>query len=140
MQSFDDAGTDANLLRLRAMRGLLPTSWRAADSVMEYEDPSRLTRDLTRRKMRRADIDGALGDLARLHAAAGDGTAAEVATRLLEDRGAANAAKVRADVEASLKPVPPPSYRMSNGQPRPYRPRDLDWSLVRSIVAAEGTR
>ncbi|MBK7976467.1 MAG: hypothetical protein IPK07_25415 [Deltaproteobacteria bacterium] len=140
MQSFDTAGTDTDLLRLRAMRGLLASSWRAADSVMTYVDPGVLVADLTRRRQRKTEIDASVADLARLHAAAGDDSATDLAMQVLEERDAALAVKVRAALaEARVRTAPLPTYRLQNAVPRPYRPRDLDWAVV-NLVATEAPR
>jgi hypothetical protein len=37
-------------------------------------------------------------------------------------------------------PGPPPSYRLVDGKPAPWRPRDLDWSAVEAVLDAEGVR
>ncbi|MFN7955630.1 MAG: hypothetical protein U0610_28205 [bacterium] len=137
MQSFDSAGTDTDLLRIRAMRGLLPASWRAADSVLSYVDPRQVVIDFTRRRMRAADIDASLADLARLHAEDDDAAATEVVLQVVEERSAASGATLRRELAAIRKrPAVPKPYRFENGAPRPYRPRDLDWALVEAAAEA----
>ncbi len=135
MQSFDTAGTDTDLLRIRAMRALLPSSWRAADSVLTYVDPRQVVIDFTRRRMRNTDIDASLADLGRLHALDDDAAATELVVQVAEERSATAGTVLRHVVDSILtrsEPLRP--YRFATGSPRPYRPRDLDWTLVRAAA------
>jgi hypothetical protein len=137
MDTLGSSEPDQALLRLRIARGLLPRSWRAARAAFEAPSPEDLGIDLKRRRFRRAEIDGALADVARMAARAGDSGSTDAALAALGERGAADLVALRAETTAALHPsVPPQPFRMSDGKPAPYRPRDLDWRVLALVLNA----
>jgi hypothetical protein len=139
MNALGSAQPDQALLQLRMARGLLPRSWRAARTALGTPSPEELANDLRRRRFRRALIDGALSDVARIAARAGDSRGTDVALAVLGERGAADLAALRAETAALQRPsVPPQPFRMADGKPAPYRPRDLDWRVLTLVLDAGG--
>lgn len=133
-----DGEGDRLLLRIRAARGLLPRSAEAARWVLGEVSPEGIANLLVQRRCRTADINGALADAARLARKAGNERDLKAALRLLTDRNAPMVKALRAEL---MVPEPLPSaYHMVNGRPAPIRPRDLTWSLLASILKAEGVR
>ena len=130
---------DLAFLRLRAARGLLPQSPRAGRVAMGALDSRALVGDLVARRFRSPAIDGALADLARLTAKAGQEDQLKAVLALLDDRSAPNAAALRAELLLE-RPKSLEAYRMVNGQPAPIRPRDLTWSMLANLLQAEGVR
>ena len=126
------------LFRLRAARGLLPQSWQAARNAMGASTPRDLLRIMVRRRYRSADINAALSDMARIAFKAGDDSGVQSVLNLLLDRHASTTKALRAEL------VRPPDkvevYRMVNGRPTPYRPRDLTWTMLATVLKAEGVR
>jgi hypothetical protein len=138
-ESLGEGGRDEEFLRLRAARGALATSSRWASNSLGSIDPADLARDLRRRRIPPAEIQGALADVARI--AAGTGQRTEPAVAALEDAKREEAAKLRAELREMEKATSPPApYRLDAGRPVPYRPRDLDWPLVAAALAAGGVR
>ena len=136
--SRSDGEGDRTLLRIRAARGLLPRSAEAARWALEDVSPEGMIRLLVQRRFRTADINGALADAARLARKVDNERDLKEALRLLTDRNAPNAKALRTELTV---PEPPPSaYHLVNGLPAPIRPRDLTWSLLSSILKAEGVR
>ena len=81
--------------------------------------------------MRRGDIDASLADLARLHAEDDDTRAADLVLQVIETLSPAEGANLRRELDAiAHRPLPLRGYRFESGTPRPYRPRDLAWSIV----------
>ena len=139
MESIGEMEGDQALLRLRTARGRLASSARAASTALGPLDPGSLARDLRRRRIPSAEIQGVLADLARL--AVRTGQRAEAAVAVLEDVKREEAAKLRAELRELEKPAGPPApYRLEAGRPSPYRPRDLDWSVVAAALAAGGAQ
>jgi hypothetical protein len=139
MESLGETESDQALLRLRSARGRLPSSARAASTALGPADPGSLARDLRRRRIPSAEIQGVLADLARL--AVRTGQRAEAAVAALEDVRREDAARLRAELRELEKPAGPPApYRLEAGRPAPYRPRDLDWSVVAAALAARGAQ
>jgi hypothetical protein len=137
LETIGDPTGDAVLLRIRTARGLLPASLRAARTAAGTLGEGVLE-DLQKRRMGRAEIDAVLVDLARLAQTA---PILETLTTELEDRDPAHARALRAELREREAPHgPPPPYRMSGGRPEPYRPRDLDWSLLTRALDAGGLR
>jgi hypothetical protein len=126
------------LLRIRAARGLLPRSAEAARWALEGVSPEGMARLLVQRRFRTADINGALADAARIARKVDNDRDVREALRLLTDRNAPNAKALRA--ELAVAEAPPSTYHVVNGRPAPIRPRDLTWSLLSSIIKAEGIR
>jgi hypothetical protein len=132
---------DDSVLRLRAARALRTQSWRAALNELAGGDVRALTRELTRRRYRRADIDAALADMGRIAAPSGWDNLRRDVLALLVDRRAAGLKELRAELAGEAPPEATPApFRLVDGQPRPYRPRDLDWSIVSAVLQAEGAR
>ncbi|PYQ22323.1 MAG: hypothetical protein DMF79_06175 [Acidobacteria bacterium] len=139
MEAMGETESDQALLRLRSARGRLGSSARAASTALGPVDPGSLARDLRRRRIASAEIQGVLADLARL--AVRTGQRAEAAVAVLEDSKREEAAKLRAELRELEKPAGPPKpYRLEAGRPAPYRPRDLDWSTVSAALAAGGAQ
>jgi hypothetical protein len=136
--SRSDGGGDRLLLQLRAARGLLPRSAEAARWALDGSSPEGIARLLVQRRFRTADINGALTDAARIARQVGDEGGVKEALRLLSDRGAPNLKALRA--ELAVPEAPPSIYRTVDGRPAPIRPRDLTWSLLSSVIQAEGVR
>jgi hypothetical protein len=62
----------------------------------------------------------------------------ESALSALDLRSPDLARAVRLEIREASKPAPLPGYRLASGVPTPYRPRDLGWSLLQAVLAAEG--
>jgi hypothetical protein len=138
-ESLGEGERDQAFLRLRTARGALPASSRWASNALGPVDPADLARDLRRRRIASAEIQGALADVARIAARSGQRT--EPAVAALEDAKRDEAAKLRAELREMEKPASPPApYRLDAGRPVPYRPRDLDWPVVAAALAAGGVR
>ncbi|HTL97821.1 MAG TPA: hypothetical protein VL181_03350 [Holophagaceae bacterium] len=129
---------DGVILALRSARGLLPGSWRAARSALGDARPEDLASLLAKRKYRSADINDALADTARIAFKGGDDRGVQSALKALQDRHAANAKALRAELAAPAGQVD--AYRMVDGRPAPIRPRDLNWTLLANLVKAEAAR
>ena len=138
-ESLGDGGPDQAFLRLRTARGALPASARWASQALGSMDPADLARDLRRRRIASAEIQGALADVARVAARTGQRT--EPAVAALEDANREGALKLRTELREMEKATSPPApYRLDTGRPVPYRPRDLDWPVVAAALAAGGVR
>ena len=97
-----------------------------------------MARVLIQRRFRTVDINQVLADAARLARKVGDDRAVKEALGLLTDRHAPQVKALRA--ELAVPEAPPSPYRMVEGRPVPLRPRDLTWSLLASVIKAEGVR
>jgi predicted Zn-dependent protease len=140
LQSIGDPGGDAVVIRLRAARGLLAASRRAAHTALGDVDVNGLAEDLARRRFRRADVNAALADVPRIAAPAASAAIREAALALLEDRDPEAARSLRQELSRVDIPGPSRPFRLVQGKPAPYRPRDLDWSVVSQAVAREENR
>jgi hypothetical protein len=141
LDSLGSVYADDTLVRLRVARGLLPVSAPAARTVLASVNARGLTDDLVRRRFRAADIDAALADVARLATRGADATTSAAVLAVLDDRKAAGLVALRAELASLRGPEPAPAaFRMDNGRPRPWRPRDLDFALVARVLDAEGQR
>jgi len=143
MEDLGGLESDAALLRLRIARGLLASSpaSRAAHLALGNVDPAGLARDLGRRRMPRAQVEAALADVARIAMRASDAALVERTLAVLIDRKASNVKAVRAELRDLGRPdAPPAPFRVTGGAAAPYRPRDLTWSVVSAVLAAEETR
>lgn len=129
---------DASLLQLRAARGLLPGSWRAAATALPETRARDLARLLARRRFPAAEVDGALADLARLAFRAGETGRLQEALDALSDRRAGTLPALRAELVAPPGEVP--LFTQANGRPALLRPRDLTWTLLAKVLRAEGSR
>jgi tetratricopeptide (TPR) repeat protein len=140
MEALGEPYGDAVLLRLRTARGLLSTSWRAAGRALDSIDASSLASDLQRRRMPAGEIQAALADVGRIAARQGDDRTVEAALVALEDRKPEDARRLRAELRAFLRPQAPLPFRRTGNEMTPWRPRDLDMSLVAQLLAAEESR
>jgi hypothetical protein len=142
MDALATPESDRTFLRLRIARGLLRSATgRAARQALGAVDPLGLARDLGRRRIARAEIVEAVADLARIAVGAEDRPLGERAMAVLIDRRAANLKAVRAELRDLERPqAAPPPFRMVNGAPAPYRPRDLSWPVLAAVLAAEDKR
>ncbi len=139
MEALGQPFGDARFLHLRAARALLPLSPRAARSALGGQDHD-LVRDLERRRMPAADVRAALADLARLQGGA-EPAAADAALAALEDRSPSEGKELRAEIaRLAARSGPPAPYRLLDGRPEPWRPRDLAWSVLETALDAEGVR
>lgn len=131
---------DLQFLRVRAARADLARSWRAARG----DDLPRgdwLAAELERRRLRAADIDATLHDLARIATPAGDAGGADAALHALDLRQPAAAAKLRAELRGQRPSAPlRPFHLAPNGAIEALRPRTLDWPLLQAALAQEATR
>jgi hypothetical protein len=73
-------------------------------------------------------------------ASAGDRGRVDIALAALSDRRAAGLTELRASLAAAEAPEAPRAFRLSEGRPAPWRPRDLTFRLVAEVLAAEGGR
>lgn len=140
MEGLGSAASDERVVRLRMARGLLAQSPRAAQRALGETPAAELAQDLDRRRFPRQDVDTALADVARLLGRAGDARGAQAALAALADRMAPGLVELRADLALFRAPAPPRAFRLADGQPAPWRPRDLTFRLVADVLAAEGTR
>ncbi|HSB61826.1 MAG TPA: hypothetical protein VLI67_08910, partial [Vicinamibacteria bacterium] len=139
MASSADAWSDLAFLRVRAALGLPPSSARTSARATGTVDPASLARELRRRRIPSAEIQGALAGVARIAARTGGSTEAAVAA--LEDLNREAAARLRAELRGlETAGGPPAPYRLDAGRPVPYRPRDLDWPVVSAALAAGSAR
>jgi hypothetical protein len=146
-----DGAADQSLLRLREARGWLPISAAAARRALGDRDTG-LARELERRRLPASEVRSALADVARILASAspagatpapgprGDAAQAEAALAGLEDRDAAAARALRAELRKRAPGEPARTYRVASGRPEPWRPMDLDWTAVQIVVDAEGVQ
>jgi hypothetical protein len=137
--TLGDTWGDSRVLALRAARALGPAYPAAARAALGAFDPS-LAVDLDRRRLPAAEVRGALADVARLSAGAGDAAAAETALAAFEDRAPGDVRALRVEVRKAVPVAPPLPYRVHDGRPEPWRPRDLDWSTVEALLDREGER
>jgi hypothetical protein len=138
MDVSNHSNEDGPILNLRAARGFLVQSPRAARRALNAASADDLARILARRRYRSADINAALGDLARLAFHAGDDAQLQSAFKALSDRHAPNAKALRAELVAAPAKAEP--FRMVDGRPAPIRPRDLTWLLLTTVLKTEGVR
>ena len=145
---FDgDSWRDQQFLKLRAARSWLARSPLVARALVAGLDAS-IASELERRRLPRTEIVASLVDMTRALAtpaavtAPGRGNAAAVESTLaaLEDRDAATARTLRAELQKLATPSSPPAYRIANGRPEAWRPMDLDWTVVQAVLDAEGIR
>ncbi len=133
--------TDAALLGLRAARAERERSWRAARVALQGLDLASAPGELARRRFTSEQRRSALADVVRIFDRAGQARSADGILAHLEDRSPDETRKLRAELareSRGLRPVA--TYRMEAGEPKPYRPRDVDWTLVSAVLAAEVAR
>jgi hypothetical protein len=95
---------DQLFLGLRAARGYLPRSWRAARAALGPIDVRAFAGDLVARRFPAATVNAALADVARIAARSGDDTRLASVLAVLGTRQASNAAALRAELVADLGP------------------------------------
>ena len=138
---------DQQLLQLRAGRSWLARSPVVAQALLASVEPS-LAEELERRRLPRAEVTASLLDVARalgsprpgVTGTRATGAAVESTLAALEDRDAATARTLREELLKLAHSAPPPPYRIANGRPEAWRPMDLDWNVVQSVLDAEGIR
>jgi hypothetical protein len=138
-RGWNEGGGDAMVLHARAARGLLPQSWRAAQTSLGSVSVEVLQQSLVERRFKTLDINQTLADVARISFKAGDEGRTKTLLRALDDRWASNAKALRAELVPDVS-IQPDSFRMVGGRPTPIRPRDLTWSLLASVIQAEAVR
>ncbi len=135
----NDAGSDALVLNLRATRGQLPTSWRAARGAFQAPAPAALARTLTSRRFKTSEVHAVLADLARIAQRAEDGVQVKAILALLSERKAPGLKALRDELAASAPP-PLDTFRRVNGRPTAIRPRDLTWGMLSALLKPEVSR
>lgn len=139
LDSSRQASSDRLLLRVKAARGLLAGSWRAASAALGTVSPEEVRRLLVERRMKSADINAALADLARI-ASRGDAQAqVELYLAALGERRVPNLQALYAEL-AAHRGARLDTTRLVDGRPAPLRPRDLTWTLLARVLTSEGVR
>jgi hypothetical protein len=131
--------SDRLLLKLKASRWMLASSWRAASAILGATTPEEYRRMLVERRMKSVDINAALADLARIASKDGQESKARAYIALLGERKAPNLAALHAEL-ALDHPSRPEAFRVVDGRPVALRPRDLTWSLVAHVLKSEGVQ
>lgn len=134
----DASDSDTAILKLRAARGLLPHSARAAQRALRGTRAEGLALLLARRRYRSVDINAALSDLARIAFQCGNDRELQSALQALSDRRAPGVKTLRAELVAPAAKAD--AFRLVDGRPAPIRPRDLTWSLLTTVLQKEGAR
>ncbi|MFN8011336.1 MAG: hypothetical protein U0P81_08020 [Holophagaceae bacterium] len=134
-----DVDGDRELLRLRAARSLLAASPQAARHALGGLTPEAFLRAATERRLKTAEVNLALADLARVAYRTGDEPQARRIAGLLGDRSASAAKALRAEFAPEAGRAVD-SFRVVNGRPAPIRPRDLAWPMIANLLTAEGVR
>ncbi len=132
-------GGDHLLLRIKAARGLLAGSPRAAAIALGPAAPEEVRRMLVERRMKSADINAALADLARIASRSGAHGQASTYLAALGERKAPNLQALYAEL-ADHRGASLDTTRLVDGRPAPLRPRDLTWSLLARVLTTEGVR
>jgi len=141
MAELGDSYGDEQLLGLRAARALRASAPAAAAREALRQADASFVAALERRRLRSAEVVAAARDMALVFAAGGETAPASAVLAAVEDRAPAQAGELRAEMaRLAAPPGPPRSYRLVDGQPAPWRPRDLDWSAVEAALDAEGVR
>lgn len=134
-----DVDGDRDLLKVRAARGLLAVSPQAARQALGDGGAEAFLRLATERRLKTAEVNLALADLARIARRTGDEAGARRVAGLLGDRNAAAAKALRAELGAEAGPAVD-GFRVVDGRPAPIRPRDLAWPMIANALSAEGVR
>jgi hypothetical protein len=138
LESLGRTWADDALVRLRLARGLFAASARAARTALDRVEANGLADDLVRRRFRSVDVNAALADVARLAASTGEAQTSDALLSVLAERRAPGLVELRAEIASRKTPqAAPAAFRLEGSAPRPWRPRDLDWSLVARILEAE---
>jgi len=133
------SGEDLLLLDLRAMRSLLPQSWRAAAFKLQEHEPDACLRVMVSHRMKTAEINATLCDLARLAERKGEDGLVRKLLAQLDERRAPELKALRAELSREGAPSLL-TYRMVDGRPTAIRPRDLTWAIMAQVLKAEGVR
>ena len=94
---------------------------------------------LVDRRMKSADINAALSDLARIASKDGNEPRAKQLLAMLAERKAGNLKTLQVELSKD-NTAQPESFRVVNGRPAAIRPRDLSWSLIAQVLKSEGVR
>jgi hypothetical protein len=130
---------DRDLMKVRAARGLLAASPRAAKHALGDVGAESFLRLARERRLKTAEANLALADLARIAHRAGDEAKGRAIAGVLGDRNAAAGKALRAELTPDRSPGPD-AFRLVNGRPAPLRPRDLTWPLLANLLPVEGVR
>jgi hypothetical protein len=130
---------DRDLMKVRAARGLLASSPRAARNALGDVGAETFLRLATERRLKTADANLALADLARIAHRAGDEAKGRSIAGLLADRSAAAGKALRAELTPDASKGAD-TFRLVDGRPAPIRPRDLTWPMLANLLQAEGVR
>ncbi len=130
---------DGSLVKLRAARGLLAASPRAAQKALGNLGAEEFLRLANERRLKTADVNLALADLARIAHRTGDEARGRALAGVLADRNAAAGKALRAELTPPAARGPE-AFRVVNGRPAPIRPRDLTWPLLANLLQMEGVR
>ncbi|MDE3245652.1 MAG: hypothetical protein KGN80_06155, partial [Acidobacteriota bacterium] len=130
---------DAALMRLRAARGLLPSSPRAAQKALLNLSAEEFLRLATERRWKTTEVNLALADLARIAHRSGDEARGRSIAGVLADRNAAAGKALRAELKPDASKGPD-AFRLVNGRPAPIKPRDLNWPMLANLLQGEGVR
>ena len=130
---------DAALMRLRAARGLLPSSPRAAQKALLNLSAEEFLRLATERRLKTPEVNLALADLARIAHRSGDEARGRAMAGVLADRNAAAGKALRAELTPDASRSPD-AFRLVNGRPAPIKPRDLNWPMLANLLQGEGVR
>jgi hypothetical protein len=133
LRPFISDGDVYALLRLKAARHWLPTSWRTAAQYVNGRADDYFQ---SMKKLRPDDANGAMADLARAYWQSGDREQTKAALLLLQDRNYAGISALWADLD---KPLPEKivDYRMAGGRPAPIMPKDLTWALLNKLLGSK---
>ncbi|MBL0311637.1 MAG: hypothetical protein IPP78_02765 [Holophagaceae bacterium] len=129
---------DGTLMRLKAARSLLTSSPRAAQNALLNLNAEELLRLATERRIKTADVNSSLADLARIAHRSGDEARSRTIVGVITDRNAAAGKALRAELKPDARG--PDTFRLVNGRPAPIRPRDLTWPMLANLLPMEGVR
>jgi hypothetical protein len=133
--------TDGSVLDLRAARSELVRSWRSARPLVGESGSSSLASDLTKRRFPSGERRAAIADVVRTLHRAGEARAADGLVSYLENDNPQEAKALRSALATESRAARTvPTYRMVGHDAAPYRPRDLDWAFVSSVLAVEVAR
>jgi hypothetical protein len=124
------------LLRFKAARHWLPTSWRTAAQYIdnEYWYSNHVDNYFNSlKKLKPDNVNNAIADLARIYRLSGDTENMRAALAILQVRNYAglNALRTELDRSSAEKIV---DYQMVDDRPVPILPKDLTWALLNKIL------
>ncbi len=130
------ASADEQLvLQWRAARGL-QARFPALAAGMTLGDPWELAHRLAGQGLPARAIDAALFDRARADARGGYPAEFADVLALLQERGAPGLEALAAERPEPAKAYP---FRVVDGRPAPFRPKDLTWAMLSDLLDREGT-